>query len=238
MKIEFLYPELVTLYGENGNREFLQKNLPDAEFVSTSLDRAPAFITGTVDLVYIGSMIDNYFGLAIEALRPYKDALKAYIDSGKVFLATGNAMDLFGKYIQFKDKRVEGLGLFDYYSVEDTSFRHNSWFLGKFEGIKITAFRSTFTRQFGSDADPFIKVLGGSGRNDKSKVEGARLNNFYATSLLGPFLIINPPFAHYLLGLLGADKPLCFEETAVKAYQHRLAWMEEPDARFVMGALG
>ena len=202
MKIEFLYPELVTLYGENGNREFLQKNLPDAEFVSTSLDMAPAFITG------------------------------------KVFLATGNAMDLFGKYIQFKDKRVEGLGLFDYYSVEDTSFRHNSWFLGKFEGIKITAFRSTFTRQFGSDADPFIKVLGGSGRNDKSKVEGARLNNFYATSLLGPFLIINPPFAHYLLGLLGADKPLCFEETAVKAYQHRLAWMEEPDARFVMGALG
>ena len=153
-------------------------------------------------------------------------------------LTTDTAMDLFGKYIQFKDKRVEGLGLFDYYSVEDTSFRHNSWFLGKFEGIKITAFRSTFTRQFGSDADPFIKVLGGSGRNDKSKVEGARLNNFYATSLLGPFLIINPPFAHYLLGLLGADKPLCFEETAVKAYQHRLAWMEEPDARFVMGALG
>ena len=37
MKIEILYPEICTLYGDKGNTMYLQKCLPDAEFVTTGL---------------------------------------------------------------------------------------------------------------------------------------------------------------------------------------------------------
>ena len=33
MKIEILYPELCTLYGDKGNMQYLKLCLPDAEFV-------------------------------------------------------------------------------------------------------------------------------------------------------------------------------------------------------------
>ena len=44
MKIEILYPEICTLYGDKGNTMYLQKCLPDAEFVTTGLNEKPLFL--------------------------------------------------------------------------------------------------------------------------------------------------------------------------------------------------
>jgi CobQ-like glutamine amidotransferase family enzyme len=43
MKIEVLYPEICTLYGDKGNTMYLAKCLPNAEFISTGLNEKPLF---------------------------------------------------------------------------------------------------------------------------------------------------------------------------------------------------
>ena len=53
MKIEILYPELCTLYGDKGNMQYLKLCLPDAEFVETTLNAKPLFLTEDIDLVYM-----------------------------------------------------------------------------------------------------------------------------------------------------------------------------------------
>ena len=264
MTIEFLYPELVTLYGEKANVEYLAKCLPEAKGVTTSLSEGPDFALpasgkssiSQPELVYIGSMEEDFFEAALAALRPYRKALIRYIESGRIFLATGNAIDLFGKKIEWKDRvypdghiadcTLEGLGLFDFTAVvkRDQS-RHNSWFYGDYEGIKIMGHRSTFSRQYGVEADPFIQTLGGVGMDDETKQEGVHRDGFYGTTLLGPLLIMNPPLTKYLIGKIKArtgakeEKIELFEEKWVmEAYENRLAYLSKPDARYVMGALG
>lgn len=288
MKIEFLFPELVTLYGEKANVEYLKKSLPGAQLVTTSLGEGPAFAipftnasTGNIssskfsatipapDFCYIGSMEEEFFEPALSALRPYKKALERYIDSGRIFLATGNAIDLFGTKIEWKNRVypdghvadcvLEGLGLFDMTSVirRDQS-RHNSWFYGEFEDIKIMGHRSTFSRQFmtsqsaqaddsaeaQSIAEEFIHTLGGFGMNDETKQEGVRRGGFYGTTLLGPLLIMNPPLTKYFIRQMEqtsgetAPETLFEEKMAMEAYQNRLAYLSKPDARYIMGALG
>ena len=50
MNIEILYPELCTLYGDKGNMQYLKLCLPDAEFVETTLNAKPLFLTEDIDL--------------------------------------------------------------------------------------------------------------------------------------------------------------------------------------------
>ena len=51
-----------------------------------------------------------------------------------------------------------------------------------------------------------------------------RIKNYFATSMVGPFLMMNPPFVKYLMALLGVKEPkLEFEETNMAAYERRRA---------------
>ena len=179
-------------------------------------------------------------------------------------MATGNAIDIFGRTIEWKDRvypdghiadcTIEGLGLFDLKSVVRRDYsRHNSWYYGEFEGMKILGHRSTFSRQYGGEKDPFIQTLGGVGMNDETKQEGIHRDGFYGTTLLGPLLIMNPPLTKYLIGKMteqgarpadadsskAAPPVKLFEEKwAMEAYENRLAYLSKPGARYEMGALG
>ncbi len=53
MKIEILFPEFCNIYGDYGNIIYLKECLPEAEFIETSLNEEPKFITEDVDLVYM-----------------------------------------------------------------------------------------------------------------------------------------------------------------------------------------
>ena len=58
MKIEILYSEVANLFGDMANVRYLEKSLPKAKFIYTSLNDEPKFITEKVNLVYMG----NRFG--------------------------------------------------------------------------------------------------------------------------------------------------------------------------------
>lgn len=75
MKIEILYPEICTLYGDKGNTMYLQKCLPDAEFVTTGLNEKPLFLKENIDMVYMCSMSEKSQELVLDRLMQYKDEI-------------------------------------------------------------------------------------------------------------------------------------------------------------------
>jgi CobQ-like glutamine amidotransferase family enzyme len=82
--------------------------------------------------------------------------------------------------------------------------------------------RSQFSFSYGDfEQNKFIDIEIGIGMNPETKAEGLYKNNFFATYSLGPYLIMNPLFAKYLLRKIGVDDSLAFEKEAVEAYEYR-----------------
>ena len=141
-----------------------------------------------------------------------------------IFLITGNAIELFGKEIRDEDRRIECLGLFDFYSVRYMKReRHNSQFIGHYGDLTMLGHRSQFSFAYGDFDNNFIDIERGIGMNPDTQKEGIHVNNFFATYSLGPFLILNPYFTKEILGRLGLDQKLCFEKEIIEAYDYRLA---------------
>ena len=231
MKIEILYPEMSNIYGDYGNIMFLKKCLPDAEFVETELHSEPAFVKQDINLVYLGSMTEKAQEIIIRSLKPYKDKLNEYIQTGKAILFTGNSLEILGKYIENDDEtKIEGLGILDIYSKREMFNRYNSLFLGEFKNIKIVGFKDQFAHSYGNNETTyFAKVIRGAGLNRESKLEGIRINNFIGTSILGPILVLNPEFAKFFVhNILGQTKAkIQFEKAAYESYEARLKEYED-----------
>ena len=230
MRIELLDPDLCYLYGDLANVRYLHRCCPEAEIVETHAKDRPAFLDGGVDLVYMGSATERGLSLAADALRPYREQLAELIAQGQRFLITGNALDIFGRSIRSDDGlEIEGLGLFDFHADYRMLKRVSSFFLGDFQGQTVTGFKSLFGYLEGApETEELFTVRRGVGRNLTSKLEGFRRNNFMGTHLIGPLLVLNPPFTKWLLKEMGAgDVALPFEDTAMAAYEKRIAEMAD-----------
>ena len=208
MKIEMLYPEVCNLFGDISNIKYLKKCLPDAEIIKTEINSEPAFVTQDVDMIYMGPMPENIQEVAIRKLRPYKERIEELIKKNVVFLVTGNAVELFGKYIENEDgSKIEALSIFNIYAKRDMMHRHNSIFLGKYEEVEIVGFKSQFTMAYGDNENNyFAEAEKGIGLNKESKLEGIKQNNFIGTYLIGPILILNPLFTKKLIQMLGVKE--------------------------------
>lgn len=235
MKFEVLYPEVCNLYGDLMNINYLHRAVPQAEVIRTSLKAPPAFLENDVDLIYLCSMSEQAQTLVSESLRPHIAKIKELIDAGTIILATGNALELFIRHIEHEDgTTVPMLGLFDLVAKRKMMQRYNGLYLGKFGALDIVGFKSQFSHSYGTDANPLFQTVRGAGRNPDIKAEGIRQNNFMATYLLGPLLILNPPFAKYILSLLGlADRELAFEAAAMDSYSLRLQEFSDSKRGFV-----
>jgi CobQ-like glutamine amidotransferase family enzyme len=234
MKIEILYPEVCYLYGDLMNVEYLHRCLPEAEIIRTSLKTSPAFLNDDINMIYLCSMTEKAQELVIDALRPFKEKIKTLIENGTVFLATGNALEIFIKDIENEDgTKVEALGLFELTAKRRMMNRYNSLWLGKFGDIDIVGLKSQFAHAYGDAGDALFETVRGAGRNPGVKPEGIRNNNFMATYVLGPLLVMNPLFTKYLMGLLGAsDRSLAYEEAAMDSYNLRLQEYSDPKRGF------
>lgn len=238
-----LYPEIANLYGDLENIDYLKKSYPEIEISKTHLNDEPLFVSEKPDLVYMGTMTESAQLLVIEKLRAYRDALKARIDDGTLFLITGNALEVFGKSIQDKDgTEVECLGLFPTTAKRDMMNRYNSLYLGNFEGMTIVGYKSQFTHSYKDvnaqdciypNFQPAIESERGPGLNPDITGEGIRQNNFIATYIIGPILVLNPPLAKWILERMGISEPvLAFEDAAEKAYEVRVKEYSSPDTGF------
>ena len=226
MIIESLFPEMCNLFGDVGNMRYLRLCLPDADWIETAYDEKPAFVDRDVNLLYIGPATENAQVKMIEALLPYRARLQEMIENGTVILATGNAHEIFGHWIDdVKTGRVECLDLLDFTVRRDMMHRTNGPVLGTFEGMDVLGFRATFTQTFpGKDLPAFLQVKKGAGMNPECHTEGIRVNNFFGTYLLGPLLVLNPSFTKDLICRMGGPKEpvLAFESEVEDAYRERL----------------
>ena len=236
MKIEVLYKDICSLYGDYENINYLSKASDKIEIIHTPLNKKPKFLDEKIDLVYMGSCPFTKTKLIISLLLPYKNEIIKKIKENQLFLVTGTYCEVFGKYILDEDEKIEGLGIFDYWSSRFKE-RHNSFFLGKFNDIEIVGNKSQFF--FLKDCDSnFIEVIKVYGNDSCSSYEGLRKNEFYMTSLLGPFLILNPLFGKYLLNKKMKNVELKYESVAMEAYNYRLNDLKRDDARILMGDHG
>lgn len=233
MIIEILYPELCCLYGDKGNTKFLKQCLPDAQFIETGLNEKPAFLTEQVDLCCMYSMSEKSQELILSRLHTWKNEIASMCSSGKtLFLLLGNAMELFGQYIQREDgSQVPGLGIFNTHTVRHAPNRFNTLIQANFESMTLLGYTSRFADTFGiTEEQAFCQVSIGSGSDPKSKLEGIRSGRVIATYLLGPLLVANPDFTKWLLRELGISDPvLPFEEALYLAYETKRKEFQRSD---------
>lgn len=229
MKAEILFPEVCNLYADVQNIRYLQCCCPELETVETPLHTRPAFLDEEVALVYMGSATEKGLMLAVETLLPFKDEIQAKIDGGQLILLTGNAMDAFSQGVDSDGAwHFDGLGLLPGRARYTMMKRQNSFFLGTFDTasgpMDIVGFKSLFGHIYGApEGNALFTAIRGTGRCPESKEEGFRLRNLMATHLIGPLLILNPPFTKYLMQLMGCESTaLAFEAAAFDSYRHRV----------------
>ncbi len=253
IKVEVLFPEIANLYGDLQNIEYLKRSSGgEIEVIEDNLIDEPYFVHEKPDLIYMGTLTEKSQILALGKLRGYTERLIELIEEGVPFLLTGNAMEIFGKEISDKEgSSVRCLEIFPIETKRDMMNRFNSLYLGKFttedaqgntEGeVTIVGYKSQFTHSYWVDEDAvFPKECGylfntekGIGLNPEIGQEGIRYKNFMATYLIGPLLILNPPFTKWLLGFLGIENPTTeFEAEAMEAYDARVKEYSEPDRGF------
>ena len=115
IKILHLFPRLLSLYGEYGNVAVLEKVLKEEGCAVTvtgweqgDLDLA------SFDFIYVGSGTEDNLLEAVKRLNPHAEKIAASIQGGQNWLATGNAMTLFGKTIARRGQESQALGCFGY----------------------------------------------------------------------------------------------------------------------------
>ena len=234
-KIEMLFPEICNLFGNMYNIKYLQETSDEIEVIYTDLTTKPKFLDEEIDMVYMSPMTEKSQELVINALKPYKEEIKKKIEDRQIFLVIGNALEIFGDYIENEDgSKLDALGLTGLYAKRDLMHRYNSLFLGEFENMKIEGFKSQFSMSYGNNSENYLfDTIRGDGINKETKYEGIRINNFMGTYVLGPLLVVNPEFTKYILKLMKLDiDNVAFEEIANKCYDIRLKEFENPSVKF------
>ena len=187
--IGHLYYDLMNLYGENGNIKVLEYHLKNqginVEVKKLSLDDKIDF--SGIDLIYIGCGTERNRDIVLKDLLKYKKEIKNCFNENKFFLITGNALSLFGKYIEDLDNnKTKTLNIFDLHTKCEQT-----------RTVKEVNTNCTFLK------DNLLGFINTSDniydKNNKLIEYGIYKNNFYGTYLLGPILARNPEFMEYFI---------------------------------------
>ena len=223
IKILHLFPRLLSLYGEYGNVAVLEKVLKEEghSVTVTGWENGDLDLNG-YDFTYVGSGTEDNLLEAVKRLDPHAEKITASIEGGQQWLATGNAMTLFGKTITRKGAESQGLGCFGY----TTELNEQKRFLG--DVVTQPAFGDTcigFINNScifrGVENTLLELILNPQLGNDKaSAADGMTVNNFRGTQLIGPVLVKNPHFLSRVVEeITGAAPALGEDSNIVKAYK-------------------
>lgn len=223
IKILHLFPKLLSLYGEYGNVAVLRRTLEQKGFQVQvdSYEGGPLNLEG-YGLVYVGAGTEDNLMEAIRRLLPYGDAIKASVASDTCWLATGNAMTLFGAAVTRYEVTSPALGCFDYSATIQDDRRYLGDVLTEAAfGSPLVGFINT-SSVFTGVTTPLLtlKLNTSLGNDKKGCMDGIHVGNFYGTQLIGPVLAKNPHFLCHLCRELTGTEVVIDEDTNIqKAYQ-------------------
>ena len=128
LRILHMYPNMLDLYGDSGNMELLAYRLKMRGYSSVkddyTLGDGAKTDFSSYDLIYLGGGADFEQQLLAEDLLSCRDKIASAHKSGVFMLMICGGYQLMGQYYKdSNDKKIPGLGLFDYYTVASTNKR-------------------------------------------------------------------------------------------------------------------
>ena len=220
LSIGWLYPNLMSTYGDRGNVICLQRRCQwrDIEVTIIPLDReTPPEEFERVDVIVGGGAQDRQQEIVMRDLKGAKaTALQQAIENDTPGVFTCGSPQLLGHYYEpAKGQKIEGLGLLDMVSkhpgidaprcIGNVVFEITATPLAaELEAIWgerpiIIGFENHGGRTYLSSVQPLGKVIAGYGNNGEDKTEGAFYHNAIATYSHGPLLAKNPFVTDWLL---------------------------------------
>ncbi len=220
LSIGWLYPNLMSTYGDRGNVICVQRRCQwrNIKVSIIPLDReADSNQFNQVDIIIGGGAQDRQQEIVMRDLQGAKAAaFKNKIISGTPGVFTCGSPQLLGRYYEpALGQRIEGLGLLDLVSkhpgIEATRCIGNVVFeitasplaeeLKALWGEKpiIIGFENHGGRTYLDTVQPLGKVIVGYGNNGEDKTEGAFYHNAIATYSHGPLLSKNPFITDWLI---------------------------------------
>lgn len=228
IRILNLYGEALDLNGDGKNVSAFEKRLAEMgyEYETDTLGVGDEIDFSAYDAVFMThGKPHNVSAISADFLR-YKKDVEDYIESGRVFVATGSSNMLFGKSFSMLDgKTYEGIGFFDFTSEEFDSLYVTDAVLAPEFAPDEKMFGIYYRCESVSDSDPakeglFRVIKADSGKGAVYGYEGKRRKNLFATWCLGPVLVRNPlmmkEVLHCLLGENYRETDFSLEEKAVK----------------------
>lgn len=198
LKIAWLFPDTLYLHGERGNILALEKfaKLAGLEPVVEHIDFQTEFRPLDYDLIFCPPGEISSFEAIVKKLEPVKDQLMEFIDKGKVLLATGTSMAIWGNTIKRTDTtEFAGLGIVDFETVErEKVYGDDTYFTINYNGKEMEMFCSQIQMAdfISGQCENFGKLIYGYGNTGKDQNEGFILKNSIFTNSLGPILVTNP----------------------------------------------
>lgn len=209
LNICHLYPDVLNLYGDQGNIICLEKRLSDRNIAAniTELCIGDTADFTDFDMFFIGGGQDFEQGVLLEDLAKGKAAdIRAAVLDGKTFLTICGGYQMMGShYLTHDGVQCDFIGAMDLHTVGRAErIIGNMMFTCNAEngGSTVVGFENHSGRTYlGEKCTALGTVLSGSGNNGEDKTEGARYINAFGSYSHGPILPKNPEFADFLLKL-------------------------------------
>ncbi|MBS6598465.1 MAG: DUF1727 domain-containing protein, partial [Collinsella sp.] len=204
LRIVYLYPDALNLYGDGGNvialeRRCAWRGIPvrvDEVRMGESLDLTDA------DIVMMGGGSDRDQLAVAHELFAQKDKVAAYVEDGGSLLAICGSYQLLGRSYYMGENRIEGLGV-----IAAETVRGSDRLIGNvavktdlspepFVGFENHGGRTLLD----AEATPLgTSVVTGTGNNGDDGFEGIIYKGVIGTYLHGPALPKNPELADWLI---------------------------------------
>lgn len=214
LTIGWLYPVLMSTYGDRGNIIVLQKRC-EWRGITVEIKRLDiGYSVKTLqscDLLFMGGAQDLQQTIVAKDFTQDKvKALKEMIEDGTPGAYICGAYQFLGNYYKEADGTIiDGLGIFDLYT-ENPGSNHER-LIGNIlvepptnmGGVTtLVGFENHGGRTYlGKNIQPLGTVSIGYGNNGEDKTEGAVYTNSFGTYMHGPILPKNPHFADLLIKL-------------------------------------
>lgn len=214
LTIAWLYPDLMSTYGDRGNIIALQKRCEwrdiGVQVEEITLETENNKLK-TCNLIFMGGAQDRQQKIAGEDFLKRKGpVIKQMVDNGIPALFVCAAYQAVGHdYKPYQGEPIPGPGIFDLYTEHpgDQAKRLIGNVVAKMlapaelKGKTIVGFENHGGRtHLGPKLQPLAKVINGNGNNGEDGFEGASYKNAIGSYFHGPLLPKNPHVADWLIG--------------------------------------
>lgn len=223
VKIAWLYPDLMSTYGDRGNVMVLHKRCIwrgiDARIVPVTLETSTTVLS-SCDIIFMGGAQDRQQKLAGDDFLKHKGpVVKKMIEKGVPALFVCAAYQFVGSYYKpYQGKPIPGAGIWDLYTEHPGDQAKRLIGNTKAEIINPPELAGEIIVGFenhggyttlGPSMKPLAKILRGGGNNGTDGYEGATYKHSIGSYFHGPLLPKNPKIADWLIGhAVGTMSPL------------------------------